>query len=75
MKTETTLRAEYNPSLPHLYMAFELSRWDQKRFGQGGKRLRQIGIVAVARKRLSDGWMYLETGLVPEGVELKTRLF
>ena len=53
----------------------KLSRWYQKRFGQGGKRLRKIGIVAVARKLLIDCWIYLETGLVPEGVELKTRLF
>lgn len=53
----------------------KLSRWYQKRFGQGGKRLRKIGIVAVARKLLIDCWRYLETGLVPEGVELKKRLF
>ena len=53
----------------------KLSRWYQKRFGRGGKRLRKIGIVAVARKLLIDCWIYLETGLVPEGVELKTRLF
>jgi transposase len=51
----------------------KLSRWYQKRFGHGGKRLRKIGIVAVARKLLIDCWRYLETGLVPEGVELKTR--
>jgi transposase len=53
----------------------KLSRWYQKRFGQGSKRLRKIGSVAVARKLLIDCWRYLETGLVPEGVELKKRLF
>jgi len=53
----------------------KLSLWYEKRFGHGSKRLRKIGIVALARKLLVDIWRYLETGLVPEGVELKTRLF
>jgi hypothetical protein len=30
--------------------------------------------VALARKMLVDLWRYLETGLIPEGAELKTRL-
>jgi transposase len=30
----------------------ELSRWCQRRFGHGGKRMRKIGIVALARKLL-----------------------
>lgn len=55
--------------------ARKLSLWYQKRFGHGSKRLRKIGIVALARKLLIDCWYYLETGLVPEGVQLKTRLF
>ena len=53
----------------------KLSCWYQKRFGQGSKRLRKIGIVALARRLLIDLWRYLETGLVPEGAELKTRSF
>ena len=52
-----------------------LSLWYEKRFGHGSKRLRKIGIVALARKLLVDIWRYLETGLIPEGAELKTRLF
>jgi transposase len=48
----------------------KLTRWYEKRFGHGGKRLRKIGIVALARKLLIDCWVYLETGLIPEGVEL-----
>lgn len=48
----------------------KLTRWYEKRFGHGSKRLRKIGIVALARKLLIDCWIYLETGLVPEGVEL-----
>jgi transposase len=46
------------------------TRWYQERFGHGSKRLRKIGIVALARRLLIDCWYYLETGLVPEGVEL-----
>lgn len=48
-----------------------LSRWYQKRFGQGGSRLRRIGIVALARKLLIALWRYAETGVVPDGAVLK----
>jgi len=48
-----------------------LSCWFRERFGGGGKRLRRIGIVAVARKLLMALWRFLETGLLPQGAELK----
>ena len=48
-----------------------LSQWYMKRFGSGGKRMRRVGIVALARKLLIALWKYLETGLVPEGSVLK----
>jgi transposase len=48
-----------------------LSCWFQERFGGGGKRLRRIGIVAVARKLLIALWRFLETGVLPEGAALK----
>jgi transposase len=48
-----------------------LSVWFRERFGSGGKRLRRIGIVAVARKLLIALWRFLETGLLPEGAVLK----
>jgi transposase len=44
-----------------------LSRWYQRRFGEAGKRMRKIGIVALARKLLIKLWQYLETGAVPQG--------
>ncbi len=44
----------------------KLSRWFNKRFAQGGKRMRRIGIVAVARKLLIELWRYLKDGIVPE---------
>jgi transposase len=49
-----------------------LSQWYQRRFGMGSKRLRKIGIVALARKLLIELRRYLESGVVPEGAELKT---
>jgi len=52
----------------------ELSQWYDRRFGSGGKRLRKIGIVALARKLLIALWRFLETGVVPEGALLKTDL-
>jgi transposase len=48
----------------------ELSKWYQKRFGSGSKRLRKIGIVALARKLLIALWRYVEHGLLPEGAVL-----
>jgi transposase len=48
-----------------------LSCWFRERFGGGGKRLRRIGMVAVARKVLMARWRFLKTGVLPEGAELK----
>jgi transposase len=48
-----------------------LSCWFRERFGGGGKRVRRIGIVAVARKLLIALWRFLETGVIPEGAALK----
>jgi len=52
----------------------ELSKWYERRFGHGSKRLRKIGIVALARKLMIALWRYLETGVIPEGALLKTDL-
>jgi len=48
-----------------------LSCWFRERFGGGGKRMRRIGIVAVARKLLIALWRFLETGVLPAGAVLK----
>lgn len=47
------------------------SQWFARRYAQGGKRQRKIGIVGVARHLLIDLWRYLEAGVVPEGAVLK----
>jgi transposase len=49
-----------------------LSKWYQRRFGSGSKRVRKIGIVALARKLMIELWRFLETGVLPEGATLKT---
>jgi len=51
-----------------------LAQWYQERFGSGSKRVRKIGIVALARKLLVALWRFLETGVIPEGAALKTDL-
>jgi transposase len=51
-----------------------LSQWYQSRFGGGSKRLRKIGIVALARKLLIALWRFVEFGLVPEGAVASQRL-
>jgi transposase len=49
----------------------ELSRWYARRFAHGSRRIRKIGIVAVARRLLVELWRYLETGIPPAGALLK----
>jgi len=49
----------------------KLSRWFNKRFAHGSKRMRRIGIVALARKLLIELWRYLNYGVVPEGACLQ----
>ena len=49
----------------------ELSLWYERRFGHGSKRLRKIGIVALARKLLIELWKYVESGTPPAGARLK----
>jgi transposase len=48
-----------------------LTRWYHERFGSGGAVTRRIGIVALARRVIIALWRYLETGVVPEGAQLK----
>jgi len=48
-----------------------LSEWYEQRFGSGGKRMRRIGIVAMARRLMIDLWRYVEFGIVPEGARMK----
>ena len=47
------------------------ARWFHERVGTGTGRARRITIVALARKLLIALWRFLETGLIPDGAELK----
>lgn len=48
----------------------KLTQWFNERFAHGGKRMRKVGIVALARKLLIDLWRYVEHGMIPEGARL-----
>ena len=48
-----------------------LTRWFNRRFAAGGKRMRRIGIVALARRLAIALWRYLQTGEIPRGARLK----
>ena len=48
-----------------------LSQWFNRRFAGGGKRMRRVGIVALARKLLIALWRYVEWGVIPEGAVLR----
>ena len=48
-----------------------LTAWYQRKFGGGSRRVRRIGIVALARKLLIALWRYSERGDVPAGAVLK----
>ena len=44
-----------------------LAQWYQRRFGGGSRRMRRVGIVALARKLLIALWRLVKDGVVPEG--------
>lgn len=50
----------------------ELSRWFWERFGRGNKRVRKIGIVALARRLLVALWHWVEHDRLPEGAVMMT---
>ena len=49
----------------------ELTRWFNRRFAAGGKRMRRVGIVALARRLAIALWRYLQHGEIPAGATLK----
>ena len=49
-----------------------LAQWFERRFAHGGRRMRRVGIVAVARKLLIALWQYIEEGIVPSGAQFKS---
>lgn len=49
----------------------ELTAWFNRRFAHGNKRMRRIGIVALARRLAIALWRFLEHGEIPAGASLK----
>ena len=48
-----------------------LTEWFNRRFAAAGKRMRRVGIVAVARRLAIALWRYLQNGEIPAGATLK----
>ena len=48
-----------------------LTLWFNQRFAAGGKRLRRVGIVALARRLVIALWKYMKQGEIPAGAALK----
>jgi len=51
-----------------------LTTWFNARYGDGGRRLRKVGIVAVARRLLIELWHFVEHGVVPPGARVRIDL-
>jgi transposase len=49
----------------------ELTHWFNRRFAAGSKRMRRIGIVALARRLAIALWRYVQHGEIPAGALLK----
>jgi transposase len=48
-----------------------LTQWFNQRFATRGKRMRRVGIVALARRLIIALWRYVEHGQIPAGARLK----
>ena len=48
-----------------------LSQWYHRRFAAAGKRMRRVGIVALARRLAVALWRYVQYGEIPAGATLK----
>lgn len=52
----------------------KLSRWFKERFDESGKRMRRVGLVALARRLLIALWRYLKYGIVPDGAIINAEI-
>lgn len=70
-KRARTLLVELSWCWLRLQPQSDLSQWFNRRFASGGKRMRRVGIVALARRLAVALWRYLEHGEIPGGAVLK----
>jgi transposase len=54
-----------------LQPASALTQWFNRRFAGAGKRMRRVGIVALARRLAVALWRFLQDGEIPAGASLK----
>jgi transposase len=66
-----SLLVELSWSWLRLQPASALTRWFNRRFASAGKRMRRVGIVALARRLAIALWRYLQDGEIPAGARLK----
>ena len=66
-----TLLVELSWGWLRLQPGSALSQWFYRRFAGGGKRMRRVGIVALARRLAIALWRYLEHSEIPAGATLK----
>jgi transposase len=65
------LTVELEWSWLRFQLSSQLSQWFNHRFAGASKRLRRIGIIALARRLAIALWRYLEYGELPLGATLK----
>ena len=70
-KRARTIAVELAWRWQRLQPASELTAWFNRRFAHGGKRMRRIGIVALARRLVVALWRFLTTGEIPAGAAFK----
>lgn len=70
-KRARTLLVELAWSWLRLQPDSALTQWFNRRFAGGGKRMRKVGVVALARRLAVALWRYLEHGEIPAGAALK----
>lgn len=70
-KRARTLLVELAWAWLRLQPGSALTQWFNRRFAGGGKRMRRVGIVALARRLAIALWRYVQYGEIPAGASLK----
>jgi transposase len=70
-KRARTLLVELAWSWLRLQPGSAMTQWFNRRFAGGGKRMRRVGIIALARRLAIALWRYLQNGEIPAGATLK----
>lgn len=71
-KRTRTLLVELSWRWLRLQPHSDITIWFNRRFAAGGKRMRRIGIVAVARRLAVALWRFVTFGQIPAGAVFKT---